>query len=232
MNGIKSKYSGCTTKILIVDDNPIPTIKMVETLLLNFSNKVFWNEFTEDELPQFKEWNELKKEAENNNCYKIFYGKYFNFISVDKLISIYIYNPLIGTDENENIIENNKRIAEILSLTNYTNIWMDSGHSAVKIIPDEEISINENNKTKINKYGGGHSASIITKNNETAQIFMQSVDTAAVYQNASTRFTDGGQFGLGGELAISTDKLHHRGPMGLQHLVTNKWYIFGDGQIR
>ncbi len=85
---------------------------------------------------------------------------------------------------------------------------------------------------KINKYGGGHSASIITKNKETAQIFMQSVDTAAVYQNASTRFTDGGQFGLGGELAISTDKLHHRGPMGLQHLVTNKWFIFGDGQIR
>jgi len=85
---------------------------------------------------------------------------------------------------------------------------------------------------KINNYGGGHSASIITKNNETAQIFMESVDAAAVYQNASTRFTDGGQFGLGGELAISTDKLHHRGPMGLQHLVTNKWYVFGDGQIR
>ena len=84
----------------------------------------------------------------------------------------------------------------------------------------------------INKYGGGHSASIITKNNNTAQVFMESVDAAAVYQNASTRFTDGGQFGLGGELAISTDKLHHRGPMGLQHLVTNKWYVFGDGQIR
>ncbi|MDO9039550.1 MAG: glutamate-5-semialdehyde dehydrogenase, partial [Lutibacter sp.] len=85
---------------------------------------------------------------------------------------------------------------------------------------------------KINKYGGGHSAVIITKNSETAQIFMESVDSAAVYQNASTRFTDGGQFGLGGELAISTDKLHHRGPMGLQHLVTNKWYIYGNGQIR
>jgi len=85
---------------------------------------------------------------------------------------------------------------------------------------------------KINKYGGGHSAAIITKNNETAQGFMESIDSAAVYQNASTRFTDGGQFGLGGELAISTDKLHHRGPMGLQHLVTNKWYVFGDGQIR
>lgn len=85
---------------------------------------------------------------------------------------------------------------------------------------------------KINTYGGGHSAVIITKNNETAQSFMESVDSAAVYQNASTRFTDGGQFGLGGELAISTDKLHHRGPMGLQHLVTNKWYVYGNGQIR
>jgi len=84
----------------------------------------------------------------------------------------------------------------------------------------------------INTYGGGHSASIITKNEEEADIFMQSVDTAAVYHNASTRFTDGGQFGLGGELAISTDKLHQRGPIGLQHLVTNKWYVKGNGQVR
>ena len=86
--------------------------------------------------------------------------------------------------------------------------------------------------TKINQYCGGHSASIITENEVTAQEFMDNVDTAAVYHNASTRFTDGGQFGLGGELAISTDKLHQRGPIGLQHLVTNKWYIYGDGQIR
>ncbi len=85
---------------------------------------------------------------------------------------------------------------------------------------------------KINHYCGGHSASIITENEVTAQEFMDNVDSAAVYHNASTRFTDGGQFGLGGELAISTDKLHQRGPIGLQHLVTNKWYIYGDGQIR
>ena len=85
---------------------------------------------------------------------------------------------------------------------------------------------------KINHYSGGHSASIITKNDAVAQEFMENVDTAAVYQNASTRFTDGGQFGLGGELAISTDKLHQRGPIGLQHLVTNKWYVYGEGQIR
>ncbi len=85
---------------------------------------------------------------------------------------------------------------------------------------------------KINTYGGGHSAVIVTTNDGEADAFMELVDSAAVYQNVSTRFTDGGQFGLGGELAISTDKLHHRGPMGLQHLVTNKWYIKGNGQIR
>lgn len=85
---------------------------------------------------------------------------------------------------------------------------------------------------KINKYCGGHSATIVTQNDAAAQEFMENVDTAAVYQNVSTRFTDGGQFGLGGELAISTDKLHQRGPIGLQHLVTNKWYVYGDGQVR
>ncbi|MEN1784550.1 MAG: glutamate-5-semialdehyde dehydrogenase [Bacteroidota bacterium] len=84
----------------------------------------------------------------------------------------------------------------------------------------------------INKYSGGHSASIITTDAQKAQQFMESVDAAAVYHNASTRFTDGGQFGLAGELAISTDKLHQRGPIGLQHLVTNKWYVTGQGQIR
>ncbi len=85
---------------------------------------------------------------------------------------------------------------------------------------------------RINKYSGGHSAAIITRNQKEADVFMSSVDCAAVYHNASTRFTDGFQLGLGGELAISTDKLHQRGPIGLQHLVTNKWYIHGDGQIR
>ena len=86
--------------------------------------------------------------------------------------------------------------------------------------------------TKINRYGGGHSASVITKDKETARLFLDSVDAAAVYHNASTRFTDGFQFGLGGELAISTDKLHQRGPIGLTHLVTNKWFVYGEGQIR
>ena len=84
----------------------------------------------------------------------------------------------------------------------------------------------------INKYSGGHSAAIMTTNNENADNFMQQVDCAAVYKNSSTRFTDGGQLGVGAELAISTDKLHHRGPLGLKKLVTNKYYIIGDGNVR
>ncbi|MEW2921044.1 glutamate-5-semialdehyde dehydrogenase [Muricauda sp. ANG21] len=85
---------------------------------------------------------------------------------------------------------------------------------------------------KINTNSGGHSATIMTQNDSIAQTFMENVDCAAVYQNASTRFTDGGQMGVGAELAISTDKLHHRGPLGLKQLVTNKYYVFGNGQVR
>ncbi|MCP9199930.1 glutamate-5-semialdehyde dehydrogenase [Gramella sp. GC03-9] len=85
---------------------------------------------------------------------------------------------------------------------------------------------------KINKYSGGHSASIITKDKNEALTFMEQVDSAAVYHNASTRFTDGGQMGVGAELAISTDKLHHRGPLGLKQLVTNKYYVLGEGHVR
>ncbi len=85
---------------------------------------------------------------------------------------------------------------------------------------------------KINTYSGGHSASIVTNSSETAEQFQNEVDCAAVYHNASTRFTDGGQFGFGAEIAISTQKLHFRGPIGLAQLVTNKWFISGNGQIR
>ena len=84
----------------------------------------------------------------------------------------------------------------------------------------------------INKYSGGHSASIVTRNKETAEKFQNEVDCAAVYHNASTRFTDGGQFGYGAEIAISTQKLHSRGPIGINQLVTNKWFIYGNGQTR
>ena len=84
----------------------------------------------------------------------------------------------------------------------------------------------------INKYSGGHSATIVCKADTIAAKFQNEVDSAAVYHNASTRFTDGGQFGFGAEIAVSTQKLHFRGPLGLSQLVSNKWFINGQGQIR
>lgn len=84
----------------------------------------------------------------------------------------------------------------------------------------------------INKNSTGHSEAIITENKENADLFMQCIDSSSVYHNASTRFTDGGEFGLGAEIGISTQKLHARGPMGLRELTTTKYLIFGDGQIR
>ena len=84
----------------------------------------------------------------------------------------------------------------------------------------------------INKYNTGHSESIITENNENAQKFLDEVDAACVYVNASTRFTDGFEFGFGAEIGISTQKIHARGPMGLNELMSYKYKIVGDGQIR
>ena len=84
----------------------------------------------------------------------------------------------------------------------------------------------------INKYNTGHSESIITSNYANAQKFLDEIDAAAVYVNASTRFTDGEEFGFGAEIGISTQKLHARGPMGLKELTTTKYIIYGNGQIR
>lgn len=84
----------------------------------------------------------------------------------------------------------------------------------------------------IRKYSTGHSETIVTDNAENAEIFLQSVDSAAVYHNASTRFTDGGEFGFGAEIGISTQKLHARGPLGLPQLTSFKYKIYGNGQIR
>lgn len=84
----------------------------------------------------------------------------------------------------------------------------------------------------INKYSTGHSESIITNNEDNAREFLQRIDSSSVYVNASTRFTDGGEFGLGAEIGISTQKLHARGPMGLRELTTTKYLIFGTGQVR
>ncbi len=98
---------------------------------------------------------------------------------------------------------------------------------SLKIVDSVEEAI-----AHINRYNTGHSESIITSDYFNAQQFLNEIDAAAVYVNASTRFTDGEEFGFGAEIGISTQKLHARGPMGLKELTTTKYIIYGDGQIR
>ncbi|HEM6146766.1 TPA: glutamate-5-semialdehyde dehydrogenase [Streptococcus suis] len=98
---------------------------------------------------------------------------------------------------------------------------------AVKVVSNVEEAISH-----LAQHSTGHSEAIVTENSQTAELFTLHVDSAAVYVNASTRFTDGGEFGLGCELGISTQKMHARGPMGLREMTTYKYIITGDGHIR
>lgn len=98
---------------------------------------------------------------------------------------------------------------------------------AVKVVKDVDEAIKH-----INKYGTKHSEAIVTNSYNNSQKFLQQVDAAAVYVNASTRFTDGSEFGFGAEIGISTQKMHARGPMGLKELTTSKYIVYGSGQIR
>ena len=99
--------------------------------------------------------------------------------------------------------------------------------AAVKVVNSLDEALEH-----IEHYGSGHSEAIITEEYQAAMRFLNEVDAACVYVNASTRFTDGGQFGLGAEVGISTQKMHARGPMGVKELTTYKWIIFGSGQVR
>ena len=98
---------------------------------------------------------------------------------------------------------------------------------AVKVVNDTQEALDF-----INRHGTGHSEAIVTNNYRVAQRFLDEVDAAAVYVNASTRFTDGFEFGLGAEIGISTQKMHARGPMGLEELTSTKYIIYGSGQVR
>jgi glutamate-5-semialdehyde dehydrogenase len=98
---------------------------------------------------------------------------------------------------------------------------------SVKIVNGVEEALQH-----IQEYSSKHSEAIISKDTAISERFLNEVDAAAVYVNASTRFTDGGVFGLGAEIGISTQKLHARGPFALEKLVTEKWFVRGDGQVR
>lgn len=115
-----------------------------------------------------------------------------------------------------------KRATEKDYRTEYSDLIL-----SVKVVENLDAAI-----AHINAYGSHHSDSIVTDNNQAAEKFLKQVDSACVYQNASTRFTDGNQFGMGAEIGISTDKLHARGPMGLEELTTYKYVVYGSGQVR
>lgn len=129
---------------------------------------------------------------------------------------------LVGDSKAREIIPDMEKATDADWATEYLDYKM-----SVKIVDSVEEAIDH-----IYKYSTGHSECIVTENAGTAEMFMNQVDSAAVYLNASTRFTDGGEFGFGAEIGISTQKLHARGPIGLPELQSFKYKIYGDGQIR
>ena len=128
---------------------------------------------------------------------------------------------LKGCKKTQDIIE-----VEIATIEDFKTEYLDNILS-IKIVKDCDDAINH-----IKEYGSGHSDAIITEQYSIAEKFLNSVDSACVYLNTSTQFTDGGEFGFGAEVGISTNKLHARGPMGINELTTYKFKILGNGQIR
>ena len=142
--------------------------------------------------------------------------------------------PVLAKELKDNKVEIRgcKRVAKILKNvkpakeSDWSTEYLDLILS-IKVVSTIDEAIEH-----IARYGSMHSDTIVTDDKERADKFIKRVDSACVYHNASTRFTDGGQFGMGAEIGISTDKLHARGPMGLHELTTYKYVIFGNGQVR
>ncbi|MBC7344163.1 MAG: glutamate-5-semialdehyde dehydrogenase [Clostridia bacterium] len=138
----------------------------------------------------------------------------------EKLSSLNV--ELRGCEKSRNIVPWMKEATEEDWATEYLDLIL-----AVRVVDSFEQAVEH-----IHTYGTKHSEAIVTQNYRRAREFLRIVDAAAVYVNASTRFTDGFQYGLGAEIGISTQKLHARGPMGLEALTTIKYIVFGDGQVR
>ncbi|MBT8348950.1 MAG: glutamate-5-semialdehyde dehydrogenase [Sulfurovum sp.] len=134
-------------------------------------------------------------------------------------------------DEAHTELKGDSRTQNIIEVANATDEDYDTEYLAnilnIKVVDGVDGAIEH-----IVRFSSGHSEAIITENITTAELFMNAIDAAAVYVNASTRFTDGGAFGFGAEVGISTNKLHARGPMGIEGLTTYKFKIYGSGQIR
>jgi len=155
----------------------------------------------------------------------------------EKIAAAFLPTILAGMKEYEVEIFADETAHNIIGKENYPYLQKateeDFGREflsykcSIKIVQDLDEAL-----AHIRKYSSRHSEAIVTEDNEVAERFLKEVDAAAVYANASTRFTDGGVFGLGAEIGISTQKLHARGPFALEKLVTEKWIVRGNGQVR
>ena len=182
------------------------------------------------------DWNKTLNVIVNAKTDKISGCNALDKVLVDKNIEGYedklkdLEKTLKAVDVEILVDENIKNVLKDAEVIPTKDTWFEE-FLALKIAIGQADDLQDAMDT-INTFSGGHSSAILTEDNDVAQHFMENIDSAAVYHNASTRFTDGGQMGVGAELAISTDKLHHRGPLGLKQLVTNKYYVYGDGQVR
>ena len=134
-------------------------------------------------------------------------------------------------DKEETLLKGCEQTRHIISVTEASEIDFNTEYGEnilnIRVVDGVNGAIEH-----IVRFGSAHSESIITENITTAEIFMNSIDSSTLYVNASTRFTDGGMFGFGAEVGISTSKLHARGPMGIEGLTTYKYKVYGKGQIR
>jgi glutamate-5-semialdehyde dehydrogenase len=146
---------------------------------------------------------------------------------VEPLFSLYLEkNVEIRADKKSYEKFSGKSKIKLAKSSDYGEEFLDLVVS-IKTVKTIDEAINH-----IEKYGSKHSEAIITKDEKQANYFLEKVDASAVFHNTSTRFNDGFELGLGAEVAVSTDKLHARGPMGINDLMTYKWVVLGEGQIR
>ena len=168
----------------------------------------------------------------NAKCRRVGICGAMETLLVDKQIATKIL-PLLKVefDKHDTLLKGCKQTIKILDIQEATTQdwateYLDNILS-IKIVQNTTDAINH-----IREYGSSHSDAIVTENYSDAELFLNNIDSACVYLNASTQFTDGGEFGFGAEVGISTNKLHARGPMGINELTTYKFKILGSGQIR
>ena len=168
----------------------------------------------------------------NAKCQRVGVCNAMETLLVDKKIAKKIL-PLLKQefDKEKTVLKGCKKTVKIIDVLNATKEDFHTEYLAnilnIRVVDGVYGAIEH-----INEYGSGHSEAIITESSTTAEIFLNNIDASSVYLNASTRFTDGGAFGFGAEVGISTNKLHARGPMGIEGLTTYKFKIYGTGQIR